>query len=182
MPSSRVSGPQSLASSRVPSDSCQTVIHILDGTILYCWCMDTDLKLVPVLQEVGRYITSNTSVQSGDRLDPHLGNLHTRQVCGPPARVAVHKSSRGSDWFCNGRPGRPKVMVTGPPPGCYTMCCHTEFQNNRTRNTQTLGFSMSHFPPNQKSSFFQLNQTSSQWACVIKLTPTTIQYDKIIKH
>ena len=60
MPSSRESGPQSLASSQVPNDSYQTAIRVLDDTIYYCWCMGTDLKLVPVLQEASRYITSNT--------------------------------------------------------------------------------------------------------------------------
>ena len=157
MPSSQESGPQSLASSQVPSDSCQTAIRVLDDTIYYCWCMGTDLKLVPVLQEAGGYITSNTitisrpwrittkiryghllQVPSGDRQDSLVSTVvtHVRYADGQPSCP----QSRGSVRCCDGRPGRPKVMATGPPPGCYTTCCHAQLQNITTRNTQTLGF------------------------------------------
>ena len=115
-------------------------------------------KVIVMLQEAGGYITSNTitisqpwrittkityghllQVPSGDRQDSRLNSsshTHVRYADGQPSCP----QSRGSVRCCDGRPGRPKVMATGPPPGCYTTCCHAQLQNIRTRNTQTLGF------------------------------------------
>ena len=110
-----------------------------------------------VLQEAGRYITSNTITisrpwrittkityghllqsPSEDRQDSRLNSSHThvKYADGQPSCP----QSRGSVRCCDGRPGRLKVMATGPPPGCYKTCCHAQLQNIRTRNTQTLGF------------------------------------------
>ena len=114
-------------------------------------------KQIHLLQEAGGYITSNTitisrpwrittkiryghllQVPLGDRQDSLVSTVvtHVRYADGQPSCP----QSRGSVRCCDGRPGRPKVMATGPPPGCYTTCCHAQLQNIRTRNTQTLGF------------------------------------------